>query len=190
MYKFETHCHTTASDGRLSPAQVIEKLAEKGFDGVVITDHDTIKGLKEAKITAKEYGLIFIPGIEITTPCCDILGIGIEKAIKGNAKEVIKAIHKLGGVAILAHPCIDALSDIFRKRIGLINEFDGIEVVNAHASLEANIQALKLAEEYKKVKTAGSDAHFEEDIGIVFTSSRYKDLVRAIKERKVGIGWV
>ena len=190
MYKFEVHCHTTASDGRVTPTYVVKKLASMGFDGVVITDHDTVDGLKEGQKAAKKYGLIFVPGIEITTPICDILGIGINKVLEGHPKDVIREIHKLGGVAVLPHPAVDDYSEEFKERLKIIKLFDAIEIVNGHVSAEKNIKALEIAEKYGLPKTAGSDSHFENDIGAVYTLSKYKNIIKAIKENKIGIGWM
>ena len=69
MSKFEAdlHCHTTASDGLLTPAEIVELAASKGMKAIGITDHDTIDGWKEAEEAAETLGLKVIKGIEINT---------------------------------------------------------------------------------------------------------------------------
>ncbi|MEG0774681.1 PHP domain-containing protein [Clostridium sp.] len=64
--KAEFHCHTTASDGRLTPSKVVELAKEKQVDLLAITDHDTTEGVEEALIKGKELGVNVIPGIELT----------------------------------------------------------------------------------------------------------------------------
>ncbi|MEX0779116.1 MAG: PHP domain-containing protein [Balneolales bacterium] len=67
MNKADLHVHTTASDGVLSPEQVVRLAAEKGISTLAITDHDTIAGYRKARHVAEEVGIKLIPGIEITS---------------------------------------------------------------------------------------------------------------------------
>jgi len=68
MSKVDLHIHSTASDGRLSPADIVCHSAERGLSVIAITDHDTIDGVASALIAAKALpGLKVIPGIELST---------------------------------------------------------------------------------------------------------------------------
>lgn len=67
MGKADLHIHTNASDGDLSPKQVIKKVKSKGLETFSITDHDTITGYLDAKKSADEEDLELIPGVEIST---------------------------------------------------------------------------------------------------------------------------
>ena len=58
--------HTTASDGRLSPAQLVARVAEAGITVMSVTDHDTVAGLAEVGADAAAHGIRLVPGIEIT----------------------------------------------------------------------------------------------------------------------------
>ena len=63
----DLHLHTTASDGRLTPTQLIRLVAERGLRVVSITDHDSTEGLAEAIEAAQEYPqLTLIPGVELS----------------------------------------------------------------------------------------------------------------------------
>ncbi len=62
----DLHLHTYFSDGYLSPADVIEKIALKGIKVASITDHDSIDGIAEAKLKAKQYNIEIINGIELS----------------------------------------------------------------------------------------------------------------------------
>ncbi len=64
---FDLHTHTTASDGTLSPEQLIRCCLEAGLSGVGITDHDTMAAIPEAIQLAASSGLTVVPGIEIST---------------------------------------------------------------------------------------------------------------------------
>ena len=64
----DLHLHTTASDGRLSPTELVRLAAGQGLEVVSITDHDTTEGLQEAYQAAREFpNLRIIPGIELST---------------------------------------------------------------------------------------------------------------------------
>ncbi len=66
LQKVDLHAHSTASDGSLTPKEVVE-LAKSNEIGIFsLTDHDTVSGLKEAEETAKQLGIKLIPGIEVT----------------------------------------------------------------------------------------------------------------------------
>ncbi|WP_260258655.1 RNase RNM [Vibrio intestinalis] len=67
--RIDLHSHTTASDGRLSPPELIERALSFELDVLAITDHDTVEGLAEAKqyVADNNYDLTIINGIEIST---------------------------------------------------------------------------------------------------------------------------
>lgn len=68
MSKVDLHLHSSASDGVLSPAEVIAKAAELGLTAISLTDHDNVDGIAPALEAAKQYpSLTFIPGLEIST---------------------------------------------------------------------------------------------------------------------------
>ncbi len=67
MNTIDLHVHTTASDGTLSPAQVVSLASEQGLQAIAITDHDTVSGYAQAAEAAAELGLEVIPGIEVST---------------------------------------------------------------------------------------------------------------------------
>src|SRR2546422_626936 len=60
----DLHTHTTASDGTLSPTDLMRAAKSAGLSGIALTDHDTGNGLKEAAAEAKVLGLRFVPGSE------------------------------------------------------------------------------------------------------------------------------
>lgn len=63
----DLHVHTTASDGTLSPAEVVDEAARIGLAAVGIADHDTVRGIGAALSRGKEVGLKVVPGVEINT---------------------------------------------------------------------------------------------------------------------------
>lgn len=62
----DLHMHTTASDGRCSPTELVSRAAAAGLTTMAVTDHDTVGGCCEASAAASAAGIAFVPGIEIT----------------------------------------------------------------------------------------------------------------------------
>jgi predicted metal-dependent phosphoesterase TrpH len=62
----DLHMHTTASDGRLSPAELMARVVEAGLTIIAVTDHDTIQSIDEATRLGEEHGVRVVPGVEIT----------------------------------------------------------------------------------------------------------------------------
>jgi len=68
----DLHIHSTTSDGRLTPAEVVKEAAERGLKFMSLTDHDTVDGIAPAKAAVQSFpGLKLIPGIEISTDIPD-----------------------------------------------------------------------------------------------------------------------
>ncbi|MDW7651874.1 MAG: PHP domain-containing protein [Bacillota bacterium] len=78
----DLHVHTTASDGMLSPRNVVARASETGLSAVAVTDHDSAGGIAEALEAGAAYQVNVIPGIELSTECEDheihILGFYID----------------------------------------------------------------------------------------------------------------
>jgi predicted metal-dependent phosphoesterase TrpH len=80
----DLHLHTTASDGRSAPADLVAEAAAAGCHTIAVTDHDTVAGLEAAAAAAARLGLAFVPGIEVTAVAAGrdihILGYYIDAA--------------------------------------------------------------------------------------------------------------
>lgn len=83
MENFDLHNHSTASDGLLSPTQLIELAARTGVEAIALTDHDTTAGLEEAEDAARAAGIGFVPGVEISVSwgrtTLHIVGLGFDR---------------------------------------------------------------------------------------------------------------
>jgi predicted metal-dependent phosphoesterase TrpH len=62
----DLHTHTTASDGRCTPAQLVARASAAGVTVLSVTDHDTLSGCSAASAAAGDAGIQFVPGIEVT----------------------------------------------------------------------------------------------------------------------------
>ena len=79
----DLHAHSTASDGTLTPRELIGLAVSEGLRAIALTDHDTVAGLDEAADEADARGIGFVPGIELeierSVGVFHILGLGLER---------------------------------------------------------------------------------------------------------------
>jgi hypothetical protein len=66
MIDYDLHCHSTVSDGLLTPTELVTRAAERGVKFLALTDHDNVDGLDEAAKAAARLGIEFINGVEIS----------------------------------------------------------------------------------------------------------------------------
>ena len=138
FYKANFHCHTTESDGKLSPLSVVKFYKQAGYDILSITDHRTVTEINSNQI-------LLIPGIEIdyTLPgqWVHILGIGMKNTISalwncyGTPQEGIDLIRSLDGIAILAHPSWSLNTPAFMSSL---TDLSGVEIWNSVSTLPLN----------------------------------------------------
>jgi predicted metal-dependent phosphoesterase TrpH len=74
----DLHLHTTASDGTLSPSELVDRARAAHLKVIAITDHDTIAGVRAARSAAHDAGIELIPAIEISAVAdgCDVHMLG------------------------------------------------------------------------------------------------------------------
>ena len=65
-YPVDLHLHSTASDGRLSPTELVALAGQKKMQVIALTDHDTTDGLDEALTAAERHQITVVPGIEFS----------------------------------------------------------------------------------------------------------------------------
>ncbi len=183
MQRLDLHVHTVHSgDSPCEVKEVIESAKRKGLDGVAITDHDSVEGLEEAFELAEERDFFVIPGIEISSIDGHILGLGIEEKVQPqlSAADTVDRIRDLGGIAISAHPFSLSLTPFS----ALEADFDAIEVFNPRRYI-GNRLAKKYALEEGIPMTAGSDAHYCQEIGMagveIDCELRLEEVLKEIK---------
>ncbi len=191
--KIDLHVHTCYSyDGMSTLREVVNCAEKKGLDGIAITDHDTVDGVKSALKLANERRFVIIPGVEVTTLQGHVLGLNITTSIPKNLGliETVKKIHEAGGIAVGAHPIVFIKSHI-NQRIASASNLDGIEVINSSAFpffLSTRLSQM-LAEYVKLPQTAGTDAHHADEIGTAYTlveaDQNVDEIIEAIRRGAV-----
>jgi len=191
--RVDPHVHSAASyDGRDPPELLLEQAADVGLDAVVLTDHDRIEASLRAADLAAGYGLIGIPGAEISTAHGHLLGIGIEELPDPGRSmdETAATVRDLGGVAVVPHP-FQRTRHGARRRVLQSIDIDGIETYNAWLFTGyRNLRARAFAHRNGLASLAGSDAHSVTTVGRAFTELEFdrgrsriraEDVVEAIR---------
>lgn len=84
MLNIDLHCHSTVSDGLLTPTQLVEHAAARGVEVLALTDHDDVGGLDEARQAAAATSITLVNGVEISADwrgqTLHIVGLGIDPA--------------------------------------------------------------------------------------------------------------
>lgn len=117
MNCIDLHVHSTASDGTLTPREVVKLAKESGLVAIALTDHDTIQGIEEAVDEGNKLGIKVIPGIEISAEYLGgdihILGLNVDYTSK-RFEEIVNI-------------CQNSREDRNRKMIKKMQE-DGIDI--------------------------------------------------------------
>lgn len=117
----DLHVHSTASDGTLSPTQLVDCAVSKKLDAIALTDHDTIDGLDEAICAAKGTSLELIPGIEMSCVYegteIHILGLYINHSNRELADS-------LSGILLIRHERNHRMLEQFREDGFLLSQKD------------------------------------------------------------------
>jgi len=81
---YDLHSHSTASDGTLAPAALVQRARGAGVDVLALTDHDTLDGVDEALRSAAALQLVLLPGVEISVTwsamTIHVLGLSVDPA--------------------------------------------------------------------------------------------------------------
>lgn len=207
--RFDLHCHTKhgSLDGKISIETYIDLLISHGFDGMLITDHNSYKGFRAWKKLCQQThrydNFVTLKGVEYDTLDAGHFIVIMPDDVKLPILEIrgmplsilLKIVHAFGGILGPAHPYgakfLSAMhSKKLKKYSALVYDFDFIEVHNTCNSVEANIAAIELAKKYHKPGIAGSDAHKTCYIGTAYTDFDFiirnnNDLINAVRLKKI-----
>lgn len=209
-YKYELHCHTgcVSRCGRVEPEEIVKLYKEKGYNGIVVTDHYSpmtfkrnwcpqkeidfyLSGYRRMKAAAGDDFTVLL-GMELRHyfTANDYLVYGIDEDFlyqAGNLmkvweKDVYDLVQDKGYLVYQAHP--------FRTGIRRCNPdyIDGVEVYNGKTVQSQNNEAYEWAKENNKLMVSGSDFHTVKNLarGGIITTERINnndDLLRVLKSQ-------
>ena len=184
------HMHTTFSDGKGDIKALTKQAKQLGYKHIAFCDHNTLDGYRKTDILKED---IIIPAVEFDCWCgyvfLHLLGYGVDVNneellsycaktkreteadwvrifAKRHPKDLIKAIHNAGGIAVIAHPCCCwalSLESFIKKLQGY--GLDGVEVYYPYYRHRGIIKfhsrqtAEKIADKFGLIKTGGTDLH-------------------------------
>lgn len=166
----DPHVHSDGSyDGHEPVELILEHAADIDLDAVVITDHDEIEESRRAAEIAPEYGLIGIPGVEVSTAHGHLLALGVEDLPTPGQPfpDTVGEIRDMGGVAAVPHPFQRSRHGVRKRRIA---DCDAVEVYNSMLFTGyRNRRARAFAERYDYPQLGASDAHYLPNVGRAYT---------------------
>lgn len=178
---FDLHCHSHFSaDGVSTPEQMVTAARSRGLAGFAITDHNTCEAVDYFRSRGFLRGdgypveeLLIVPGVEVSTAEGHLLCLGVAefpRMVGEPAAAVCAEVHRLGGVAIPAHPYDKYRSGI---REGTLDRLplDAIEVFNAASTRRHyNTLAAAYAARRNLPGIAASDSHHPDALGRATTT--------------------
>lgn len=204
--KFDMHCHTKEGslDGKVEIEEYIRILKEKGYQGMLVSDHNSYNGYRYWRdhIKGKKYtDFVVLKGIEYDTNNAGhflvILPEGVKPRIlemRGMPVELLtRVVHAYGGILGPAHPFGEKYlsfgsSKKYQRNPKIMQEFDFLEAYNSCEVEERNQEAKKAARKYFLAEFGGSDSHKADCIGTAYTEFREpihteSDLIEQVKRR-------
>ncbi len=206
--KFDMHCHTKEGslDGKVPIEEFIGILRGRGYDGMLVSDHDTYNGYREWKRELK--GRVFkdfvvLKGIEYDTIDAGHILVIMPEGVKLKILELrglpvqclIEIVHRNGGILGPAHPCGEKFLSItntrkHRNQLAVMDKFDFIEGFNSCEEPESNERAMEIAAQFDKPVFGGSDAHKPDCVGLGWTVfsepvTCESELIRLVREKGV-----
>ncbi|CAG8679828.1 18143_t:CDS:2 [Racocetra persica] len=170
------HSHTTFSDGRMKPEQLLQWAIANGYNAIVVSDHNTIEGALEAqKIANEKYNnqITVIPGMEYRI---HMQFIGIQSNPFGpfnkpyptneELKNMIDQVHEMGGLVTVNHipwsnktewryhdptlPNHPTRDELYEMGV------DGFEIINGNVF---DFETYVFAKKHQSLAISGSDVH-------------------------------
>jgi predicted metal-dependent phosphoesterase TrpH len=185
--KYDLHTHTKYSaDGTLEPSVLVKIAIKQGLDGIAVTDHNTIRG----GLCAKEYetpDFHVIVGSEISTERGEIIGLFLsEEIITHDFREVISEIRNQNGIVILPHPFDNLRHSALFPGDSDACLIDAVEGFNSRCLLQRDNETARVyANRCHVSMTAGSDAHFRNEIGNAGVITHDENLMSAIRQNSL-----
>ena len=210
MLKVDLHSHTNyvikKGDSKLSPKQLIDFVASRGYDVLAITEHASLRKIGKTiyfdnplrtyfdfKDYAKKKGILLISGVETVVEGKEVLLINF----KGDAKNVttftdVEMLKEENVLVIAPHPFYGKCSCLKDKLVENIDIFDAIEYCHFYTHfINFNKKAVEVARKYNKPLIANSDAHDFHQLNINFSlidaDKNIDSVLEAVRKNKIQI---
>ena len=206
LIDLHTHTFPKSQDSILEPEVLLRRAKEVGLDGVCLTEHDGFWAPDTLVDWSRRYGLLVLPGCEVTTEEGHLLVYGLLRYIFGmhRAAFVRKQVDEAGGVMVVAHPYRRTYREQADTDAVAYNEMleracrntvfpmaDAVEVLNGRGSEQENAFSHQIAQRFGKRGAGASDAHRIEDLGKFATEFHrpigcLEDLIQELRAGRFG----
>ena len=197
MFRADPHCHTIASDGMVTPAELVAAAVKARVDLIAVTDHDTMASVKEAQSRGEAVGLAVVAGQEVTTAWpaqTHIVGWFLEKPIAQgmSLEDTVVAIHAQGGLVMVPHPFMPVyFGSIQPGMLRRLIEKQRVDAIEILSTVPIGAMRRKLLNEFFTANRerlgapiGASDCHFgSSDIARAMTEYE-GDFRKAVMERR------
>ena len=168
LIDMHTHTSVYSTDSNLLPHEAIKRAAERGFDAVVLTEHDVVWPPERARNLSEQVGITVLPGVEVTTELGHVLVYGLPALIPriSDARRLRKLCDEHNALMFLAHPARDPGLRVPRDAMAL---FDGVEGLNGCDGPLQNQSASSRGRTRPLPPIGGSDSHALHEVGTAGT---------------------
>jgi len=211
VMSYDLHTHTTASDGTLSPSELVKKAAGLNIKYLAITDHDNVNGVAGAVKAGKRYGVNVIPGGEISVEfqpgtmhvCGYFIDINnkylneqlefVQQARRDRNPQIIKKLNQQGfDITLQEVQAVAGSNQVGRPNIakvliqkgyvnGLQEAFD--KYLKKGASCYVNKKRLNLETAIETIKRAGGIPVLAHPVQLELSSDQgYREMFQQVKE--------
>lgn len=208
--RYDLHSHSTASDGTLSPADLVKRAEQAGVSVLALTDHDSTEGVAEAQQAALAMGIELIPGVEMSVSwdpyVIHVVGLGIDttcqelqQGLSGlreqrleRAIEMGRRLHKSGiegayeGAMELCNGQLISRSHFARFLVdnGYVDDVSKVFKKYLVHGKPGYVQGswATLEQAVKWIKTAGGQAVIAHPARYPFTRTKLRNLIGEFKE--------
>lgn len=182
-----THTSVYSTDSNLLPHEALTRAAERGLDGVVLTEHDVVWPAERTTHLSEQIGILVLPGVEVTTELGHVLVYGLDALVPRitDAKRLRAFCDEQDALMFLAHPARDPGLRVPRAAMEL---FDGVEGLNGCDGPLQNQSASSRGRTRPLPPIGGSDSHALHEVATAATEfaadiSSLEDLMAALRSR-------
>ena len=125
----DLHTHSSMSDGKDTPSELVRNAVREGMDMLALSDHDCIDGLEEANRTAETEGILFLPSLEMDTDYSEelhILGLDVDPhseqlagalqaAKEGRDQRNVRMVEKLAEIGCETRDVLEKLDGVVTR---------------------------------------------------------------------------
>jgi hypothetical protein len=201
----DLHIHTKPASAcsSLDPIELFQEAKRIGLDGICLTEHDKLWDSQEVARLRKEYDLVILRGVEVTSMEGDILVFGLKDELNGiiSLEKLREVVDETGGVMLASHPfrggfiagkefTIPGLTLTVENacKEHVFQFVEGMEVLNGENSDIENEFAVEVCQQLSLRGVGGSDAHNVSEVGrcVTIFEQKISTEEELIQELKAG----